>query len=231
MIDVKKLRNTIDELENHSATLARVAGLYDKLEIFKAELDVLHNIISEDGGLLRETEVDMRASTENLRSQLAQMTVELEALRTEIDKDNTAMRQEIDNHLEAFAAALEALRTDIDKGSAEMRQEINNRFEAFAVDQKSALGTLLNDMQSLQNKHRSDIEVAIRNEGTQVQRGLENIVKEKHLALQTILEQRFADMSVKIDKQHMYSFIGFALMGMNAILILVALWFLRHQIF
>lgn len=202
MIDVKKLHNAINELENHSATLARVAGLYDKLEKFKTELDILHNIVSKNVGLFRETKADMLISAENLKSQLEKMPAELNALRTEIDKGNAAMRQEIDTHL-----------------------------EAFAVDLKSALGTLLNDMQSLQNKHKSDIEVAIRNEGAQVQRGLENIVKENHFTLKTTLEQCFSDLSLKIVKQHKYSFIGFALMGINAILLLATLWFLRHQIF
>lgn len=199
MIDVKKLSNTIDELENHSAMLGRVAGLYDKLEKFKTELDALHNIITENVGLFRETKADMLVSAENLRSQLEKMPAELNALRTEMDK-----------------------------GNATTRQEINNRFDVFVADQKSELKTLLSDIQSLQNNHRSDIEVAIRNEGAQVQRGLENSVTEKHLTLQTTLDQRFSDMSVKIAKQHKYSFIGFALMGINVILLLAILLFVRQ---
>lgn len=260
MIDVKKLHNTINELENHSATLARVAGLYDKLEKFKTELDILHNIISDNGSLLGKTDTDIRASIEILKSQLANMPIELKALKTELEKGSDEIYREISNRFETFAAtlhalrtelekgsdeihreisnrfemfagALQALRTDIDKGNTTTRQEINNRFDVFLADQKSELKTLLNDMQSLQNKHKLDIEVAIRNEGAQVQRGLENIVKENHLTLQTTLDQCFSDMSVKIVKQHKYSFIGFALMGINAILLLATLWFLRHQIF
>lgn len=199
MIDANKLRNTIDELENHSVTLGRVAELYNKLEKFKAELDALHNIISDNGNLFRETERDLRAVIEVLKSQLANMPVELQALRTDIDKSNAAMSQ-----------------------------EIGNRFKAFDADQKLALQTLLNDIQSLQNKHKSDIEVAIRNEGAQLQRALENVVKENHLALQTILDKRLSDMDTRIIEQRRYSFIGFALMGMNAVLILLTLWVL-HQ--
>lgn len=228
MIDVKKLSNTIDELENHSATLGRVAGLYDKLEKFKTELDVLHQIISDNGSLIGKTETEIRASIEILKSQLANMPIELKAFRTELEKGSDAIQQEINNRFEAFAAALQALRTDMDKRNATTCQEINNRFDVFVADQKSEFKTLVSDIQSLQNKHRSDIEVAIRNEGAQVQRGLENSVTEKHLTLQTTLDQRFSDMSVKIAKQHKYSFIGFALMGINVILLLAILWFVRQ---
>lgn len=231
MIDVKKLHNTINELENHSATLARVAGLYDKLEKFKTELDILHNIISDNGSLLGKTDTDIRASIEILKSQLANMPIELKALRTELEKGSDEIYREISNRFETFAAALQTLRTDIDKGNTTTRQEINNRFDVFMADQKSEIKTLLNDMQSLQNKHKLDIEVAIRNEGAQVQRGLENIVKENLFTLKTTLEQCFSDLSLKIVKQHKYSFIGFALMGINAILLLATLWFMRHQIF
>ncbi|WP_446787392.1 hypothetical protein [Macellibacteroides fermentans] len=199
MIDVKKLHKTIDELENHSATLARVAVLYENLEKFKTELDILSTIISKNEALFRKTEADIREAIEALKAQLAKMPIELNALREEIDKSSTAMCQ-----------------------------EINRILEASAENQKAALGTLLKDLQSLQSKHRSDIEVAIRNEGAQIQRGLENIVKEKILTIQTMLEKSFSDVEAKIIKQNRYLLICFALTGINTALLLAALWFFRY---
>ena len=199
MIDVKKLNNTIDELENNAAAIARVAEFYNKLEKFKAELDVLHTAISDNDKLLKKTESDMRASIEILKSQLNKMPVELMALRTEIENDIGAIHQGIDKRLDAYAA-----------------------------DQKSALETFLNQVKLLLSNQRSDIVFAIRNEGAQVQRGLENIVKEKYIDIQTILEKRLTDMEANHAKQNRYLFVGFALIGINIILVLAALWFLRQ---
>ncbi len=91
------------------------------------------------------------------------------------------------------------------------------------------MASFLSDIQTQLNKHKSEIEVAIHTEGTQIQRGLENIVTEKHLALHSLVGQQFADMSGKLAAQRRYSFIGFALMGMNIILLVATIyWLLSH---
>ena len=250
MIDANKLQNTIEELESNSKTLKRVAELYEKLEAFGVEFNILYKMISEDGNILKSTESQISTSIEELNSQLVRMPEEASALRKAVEKGGATIREEIVNRLESLVAdqkaelrallndiqfelskmpdELVALRKEVDKGSAAIRQEIINCMESLSAKQKTVIESFLGDIGSLLTKHRSDIEVAIRNEGAQVQRGLENIVNEKHIALQSIFGQHFSDMSYKLAKQGKYSFIGIAFMGMNVALALAILWMLRY---
>jgi len=47
------------------------------------------------------------------------------------------------------------------------------------------------------------------NEGGQIQCGLENIVNEKKLSLQSMMGEQFAERTVKLSQQRNYSHIGF----------------------
>lgn len=191
MIDAKKLQNTINELENHTATLARVAGLYNKLEVCKSELD--------------ELQKSMATTDDKFR-------ISASALNDGINK------------LKFF---LDKILLEISRGNDEARQALINGLAVLKIDQIKVIETGVNDIQSLLVKHKSDVEVSVRNEGTQIQRGLENVVKEKHLLMQTILNNSLADMSEKLSNQRKYVFIGLALNAVNLIILLSAcVWLL-----
>ena len=198
MIDVKKLRNSIDELESHSASLARVVSLYNKLESFRAELDTLRLNISD--------------SCEKLKAAEALYTDALESLKL---------------HLKKIPSETLALRKEIGRWNADTRQDISNGIEVLRTDQTKMVENFINEIHPLLSRHKSDIEVALRNEGAQIQRGLENVVQEKHLMLQTILNSSLSDISNKIFKQQKYFFVAFALTTANLIIFLAGcIWLL-----
>jgi hypothetical protein len=155
-------------------------------------------------------------------------------LRNNLSQDGSVLRniensigaslEKLDTQLNMMPASLVSIQTEVNKGSTAIRQEIIDRLESLLLNQDAALKKLLNDIQSLLKKHNSDIEVAIRNEGTQIQRGIENVVTEKHFTIQNMMGQQFGDMSIKLRR---YSFIGFALMGINVIFLVTILLILR----
>lgn len=101
---------------------------------------------------------------------------------------------EISKLKEDIATSLELLKTnsnEFDTISNNIRdrfKEAKLQFENFEIDNKNFKKELNSDIASRLDKHKSDIEVTIRNEGSQIQRGFENA-----------LIAQFNGMAIKLD--------------------------------
>ncbi|MBF0694193.1 MAG: hypothetical protein IR153_03930 [Flavobacterium sp.] len=143
-MDLEKLDNVVNELEQNSKQLKDFTAVYSEISTLQSNISRNLDLIEENNKNLNSVSDVIKKQTEENTKQLKVANDFLEQKIGEIYKDNKAFQKELD----------------------------------------STLTTRL-------DKHKSDIQVEIRNEGTQIQRAFETTLNSNFNSMETKIKERF----------------------------------------
>lgn len=143
-MDLEKLDNVVNELEQNSKQLKDFITVYSEISTLQSNISRNLALIEENNKNLNSVSDVIKKQTEENTKQLKVINDFLEQNIGEIYKDNKAFQKELD----------------------------------------SSLITRL-------DKHKSDIQVEIRNEGTQIQRAFETTLNSNFNSMETKIKERF----------------------------------------
>jgi hypothetical protein len=143
-MDLEKLDNVINELEQNSKQLKDFTAIYSEISTLQSNISHNLKLIEENNKNLNSVSDVIKKQTEENTKQLKVANDFLEQKIGEIYKDNKAFQKELDSTL-------------------------TTRLE----------------------KHKSDIQVEIRNEGTQIQRAFETTLNSNFNSMETKIKERF----------------------------------------
>lgn len=107
-----------------------------------------------------------------------------------VGNDISKLKKEMEDSLEKQFKFLDNLDNKLDDIKSEMGKQIN----FLRQENKGAYKTLEEGLYSKLERHKSDIQVDIRNEGAQIERGLKNALDEKFISISKELENKFHDL-------------------------------------
>lgn len=111
---------------------------------------------------------------------------------------------------------------NLDKRVGDIKSGIGEQLELLRQENKNLYKDLEDSMSSKLEKHKSDIQVDIRNEGIQIERGFKNSLDEKFISFGEGLKNKFDSfrdsLEGKINKQSTYLIIISAAMILNLML-------------
>ncbi|MCB0750886.1 MAG: hypothetical protein KDC52_05380 [Ignavibacteriae bacterium] len=143
-MDLEKLDNVVNELEQNSKQLKDFTAVYSEISTLQSNISRNLDLIEENNKNLNSVSDVIKKQTEENTKQLKVANDFLEQKIGEIYKDNKAFQKELD----------------------------------------STLTTRL-------DKHKSDIQVEIRNEGTQIQRAFETTLNSNFNSMETKIKEHF----------------------------------------
>lgn len=143
-MDLEKLDNAINELEQNSKQLKDFTTVYSEISTLQSNIFRNLELIEENNKNLNSVSIVIKKQTEENTKQLKVANDFLEQKIGEIYKDNKAFQKELD-------------------------------------------ATLITRL----DKHKSDIQVEIRNEGTQIQRAFETTLNSNFNSMETKIKERF----------------------------------------
>lgn len=117
----------------------------------------------------------------------------------ELDKSS----QQLKGFSEIFAE-LSDLHTSVSKNNnffktaSSKLEKVSNSIDSELKDFKATFKELDSSIVTRLDKHKSDIQVEIRNEGTQIQRGFENSLNSNFSNLENKINEKFGDFETKI---------------------------------
>lgn len=177
MTNLAKLDNAIKELEEQSNDLKEYNRVY-------SEIVKLKSSISDNLKLLKENNAGFEALSTTIQNNLEQSKKELETLGSELlykiqelVQDNKDFQKKIDESILSQLGNMEA-------GLLKKVQELY-------LDNKSFQKELDSSIISRLEKHKSDVQVEIRNEGIQIQRSFENTLNLNFNTMESKIKEQF----------------------------------------
>lgn len=110
----------------------------------------------------------------------------------EIANSLNNIKSEIENSIKNQSDFWDKLRNDV----VDFNKGYNKQIELLREENKSLYNSLENIVSSKLEKHKSDIQVEIRNEGMQIERGFKNAIDEKFISLETSLNKKFSKNNI-----------------------------------
>ena len=170
MNNLQQLENTIEELERQSNELREFNSVYSEIANLKQD-------ISDNLKLLKEN-----------NEGLAEISAKIKGGLTE-------SQEKIDELLQANNEGLDKISAEIKGGLTESQKKIDEIYKDNKAFQKELDSSIFSRL----DKHKSDIQVEIRNEGTQIQRAFENTLNSNFNALESKLKYEFSEQTKKIN--------------------------------
>ena len=201
-----KLENSIKSLENQSQLLSSAVELYDNI-------NKLQNDLTDSYLGFEEVKSDFDKISNNLNTDLLKIQKEIENIRLMhankmdvfFDENNKHINQieiKIVNLKKDLADEINNLITEFKLITHEHNELLNakidslndfviNKFNELFADNKAFQKEIDSNLISRLEKHKSDIQVEIRNEGTQIQRAFENTLTSNFNNMESKLQKHF----------------------------------------
>lgn len=201
-----KLENSIKSLENQSQLLSSAVELYDNI-------NKLQNDLTDSYLGFEEVKSDFDKISNNLNTDLLKIQKEIENIRLMhankmdvfFDENNKHINQieiKIVNLKKDLADEINNLITEFKLITHEHNELLNakidslndfviNKFNELFADNKAFQKEIDSNLISRLEKHKSDIQVEIRNEGTQIQRAFENTLTSNFNNMESKLQEHF----------------------------------------
>jgi len=211
-INTKKLNNTIDEIVKEAKTLKSVVEMQKEIA---------------------STKIDIKNSSANIEKILAEETKNLKMLG-ELIKDNNSFIQSVNIYHEKTKQQNELFQKEIisliEKQGNDFKDEYNKlnvsnnelhkklsialeaKFEEIQKQNKEFQKELDGSIFTRLEKHKSDIQIEIRNEGTQIQRAFENTITNQFNNFESKQNVKFETISKNQKKNNSYSIINLTIL-------------------
>jgi hypothetical protein len=211
-INTKKLNNTIDEIVKEAKTLKSVVEMQKEIA---------------------STKIDIKNSSANIEKILAEETKNLKMLG-ELIKDNYSFIQSVNIYHEKTKQQNELFQKEIisliEKQGNDFKDEYNKlnvsnnelnkklsialeaKFEEIQKQNKEFQKELDGSIFTRLEKHKSDIQIEIRNEGTQIQRAFENTITNQFNNFESKQNVKFETISKNQKKNNSYSIINLTIL-------------------
>lgn len=163
-MDLEKLDNVVNELEQNSKQLKDFTAVYSEISTLQSNISRNLELIEENNKNLNSVSDVIKKQTEENTKQLKVANDFLEQKIEEIYKDNKSFQKELD-------------------------------------------ATLITRL----DKHKSDIQVEIRNEGTQIQRAFETTLNSTFNSMETKIKERFDLQSKELNTLRILVFVLIAI--------------------
>jgi hypothetical protein len=226
-INAKQLNNTIDDIVKEAKTLKNVVEMQKEIVSTKSDIQKssanIEKLLAEEakntkmlGDLIMENNSfiqSVNVYNEKIRQQNELFQKELSAL---IEKQRNDLKEEHNifnaSNNELHKKLLTALETKFDEF-----QKQNKEF------QKELDGSIFTRLE----KHKSDIQIEIRNEGTQIQRAFENTITNQFNNFENKQNEKFATITKNQEKNKTISIISLTTLIATLILLIIKFFVLQ----
>jgi polyhydroxyalkanoate synthesis regulator protein len=226
-INAKQLNNTIDDIVKEAKTLKNVVEMQKEIVSTKSDIQKssanIEKLLAEEakntkmlGDLIMENNSfiqSVNVYNEKIRQQNELFQKELSAL---IEKQRNDLKEEYNkfnaSNNELHKKLLTALETKFDEF-----QKQNKEF------QKELDGSIFTRLE----KHKSDIQIEIRNEGTQIQRAFENTITNQFNNFENKQNEKFATITKNQEKNKTISIISLTTLIATLILLIIKFFVLQ----
>lgn len=194
MTDLNKLDKAIEELEMQSKDLKEFNGVY--AEILKLKDDIFKNL-----KLLEENNKGFAETSKLIESQFQSSEKKIDSFLKQSDsfqKDQKdILKQLLIEYKSELQSGFSSISNLIDKGQSNTQKQLEESYKDNKVFQKELDGSIVTRL----DKHKSDIQIELRNEGAQIQRAFENSLTSNFNQMEAKLKSEFEKQSKKIGSQ------------------------------
>ena len=209
-----KLENSIKSLENQSELLKSAAEFYDKIK--KLQNDLVDSYLE-----FAESKSDFNEVSQRLKKDLVDFKSQIDSIKETSANELLKFNKSNNSFQEKFITNINELENLINSKFDTISLDINSKFEEINnITQKNItslengiqkkIQELYQDNKNFQkeldaslitrlDKHKSDIQVEVRNEGAQIQRGFETTLNSNFNSLESKLKEFFDVQSKRLN--------------------------------
>lgn len=226
-INTKQLNNTIDDIVKEAKTLKSVVEMQKEIASTKSDIQKssanIEKLLSEEaknskmlGDLIKENNSfiqSVNSYNEKIKQQNELFQKELRAL---IEKQSNDLKEEHNQ--------FNASNNELHK---KLLTALETKFDAFQKQNKEFQKELDGSIFTRLEKHKSDIQIEIRNEGTQIQRAFENTITNQFNNFESKQNEKFATITKNQEKNKTISIITLTTLIATLILLIIKFFVLQ----
>jgi len=195
-----RLENTLESLELQSGLLASAVELYDNINKLQKDLTDSYLGFEESKSQFNEVSNILKKDLSDLRKEINNIKHTLANELGNINKSNIVFQKKILNDIDTLKNHIDSKIDEVNNLTQKNIQELYQDNKNFQKELDASLITRL-------NKHKSNIQIEIRNEGSQIQRAFETTLNSNFNSMESKLKDLFEVQSKQLNMLKILIFI------------------------
>lgn len=226
-VNIKPLNETIDGIVKEAKTFKSIVEMQKEIAAIKSDIQKSANVIEN---LLSEEKKNSQ-SLSNLIKENASFIQSLNSFNEKLKQQNEKFQKDISILIDQQHKKIINEHNKLSTANAEFHKKhlktIEEKFDILQKQNKEFYRELDSSIFTRLEKHKSDIQIEIRNEGTQIQRAFENTITNQFNNFENKMNEKFAHIIKNQEKNKTISLIGLTTLIIILLLLITKFFFLK----